>query len=376
MPAPSPVAASAPVAPRWARCSSAVTAWRTSPWLRRPCRSATRAMPQASCSKAGSYRGAPGCVGRRPGDAGCLAVVTGSSVVGHAEWLAAARDDAGPAAALIGYIACTGHLRTCHRRPPADDAGPAPTAPGRRPPMLATTSWSWAAASSASTVGLAHGRHAGMTVAVVDPEPGPGASWVAAGMLAPVTEVHHGEERCWPSPWPSARRWPAFAAELEPRRCGRPIGYRTCGTLVVAADEGDRAWARRALRASSARSASTSQWLTGRQRPGARAQRRPRGARAPAGPRATTRSTTACSSARCSRRPTGAGVVRAPRARPPPSKCRPGRSSGVRLAGATRSRPGAWCWPPGAGRGRSTACPPAWSPPVRPVKGQILRLCR
>src|ERR671930_220403 len=35
---------------------------------------------------------------------------------------------------------------------------------------------------------------AGMAVTVVDEAPGRGASWAAAGMLAPVTEVHYGEQ--------------------------------------------------------------------------------------------------------------------------------------------------------------------------------------
>jgi len=34
---------------------------------------------------------------------------------------------------------------------------------------------------------------AGLAVTVVDETPGRGASWAAAGMLAPVTEVHYGE---------------------------------------------------------------------------------------------------------------------------------------------------------------------------------------
>jgi glycine oxidase len=33
-------------------------------------------------------------------------------------------------------------------------------------------------------------RLRGLSVTLVDPEPGHGASWAAAGMLAPVTEVH------------------------------------------------------------------------------------------------------------------------------------------------------------------------------------------
>jgi len=81
----------------------------------------------------------------------------------------------------------------------------------------------------------------GMAVAVVDPEPGRGASWVAAGMLAPVTEVHYTEERLLALTMAAARHWPSFAAELE-ASAGSDIGYRACGTLVVDADDGDRAW--------------------------------------------------------------------------------------------------------------------------------------
>jgi glycine oxidase len=81
----------------------------------------------------------------------------------------------------------------------------------------------------------------GMRVVVVDPDPGRGASWVAAGMLAPVTEVHYTEEPLVALTMAGARRWPSFAAELEVD-AGSDIGYRTSGTLVVDTDDGDRAW--------------------------------------------------------------------------------------------------------------------------------------
>ncbi len=87
----------------------------------------------------------------------------------------------------------------------------------------------------------------GMRVVVVDPEPGRGATWVAAGMLAPVTEVHYTEERLVALTMASARRWPTFASELE-SDAGSAIGYRTCGTLVVDADDGDRAWSEKLYR--------------------------------------------------------------------------------------------------------------------------------
>ncbi|MCL4415036.1 MAG: FAD-dependent oxidoreductase, partial [Actinobacteria bacterium] len=56
---------------------------------------------------------------------------------------------------------------------------------------------------------------AGMSVALVDPAPGRGASWMAAGMLAPVTEAHYGEEALLALGLAAAGQWPPFAAEPE-----------------------------------------------------------------------------------------------------------------------------------------------------------------
>jgi glycine oxidase len=80
----------------------------------------------------------------------------------------------------------------------------------------------------------------GMSVRVVDPAPGAGASHAAAGMLAPVTELHYGEEDLLRLNLQSARRYPAFVAELEDA-AGTSVGYRTEGTLAVALDLDDRA---------------------------------------------------------------------------------------------------------------------------------------
>ena len=80
----------------------------------------------------------------------------------------------------------------------------------------------------------------GMSVRVVDPAPGAGASRAAAGMLAPVTELHYGEEDLLRLNLQSARRYPAFVAELEDAT-GTRVGYRTEGTLAVALDLDDRA---------------------------------------------------------------------------------------------------------------------------------------
>ncbi|NUP02741.1 MAG: FAD-dependent oxidoreductase, partial [Nonomuraea sp.] len=54
----------------------------------------------------------------------------------------------------------------------------------------------------------------GRPVTVVDPAPGRGASYAAAGMLAPVSEVAYTEEPLLRLGAASLRRWPSFAAEL------------------------------------------------------------------------------------------------------------------------------------------------------------------
>jgi glycine oxidase len=80
----------------------------------------------------------------------------------------------------------------------------------------------------------------GLSVTLVEETPGRGATWAAAGMLAPVTEAHFGEERLLDLNVDSSRRWSAFAAELE-ELTGKSIGYEQCGTLMVAPDADDYA---------------------------------------------------------------------------------------------------------------------------------------
>jgi glycine oxidase len=71
----------------------------------------------------------------------------------------------------------------------------------------------------------------GHRVEVVDPAPGSGASYAAAGMISPVGELWHGEDRLHALGRSSARLWPAYAERL-----GVPLSH---GSLLVAADAGD-----------------------------------------------------------------------------------------------------------------------------------------
>lgn len=80
---------------------------------------------------------------------------------------------------------------------------------------------------------------AGSDVTLVDPEPASGASWVAGGMLAPVTEAWPGEERLLELGCAALRRWPRFASRLA-AACGLDPGLRTEGTVVAAVDAADR----------------------------------------------------------------------------------------------------------------------------------------
>ena len=211
---------------------------------------------------------------------------------------------------------------------------------------------------------------AGLAVAVVDPDPGHGASWAAAGMLAPVGEAHFGEDALARLNVAAARAWPAFARDLE-EASGRPVDYQTGG---------HPAGGRRPLR------------------PGGR-RRRPR---VPAGPGAH-RPSTDLAAVPGRRAPAGSGDPGRGRTRrrPPGGQPPGGRGArrrlpagsvsfvddevaevttdtlgvtGVILRSGRRLVAGPWSWPPAAARARWVACPDGIRPPVRPVKGLTVRL--
>lgn len=95
----------------------------------------------------------------------------------------------------------------------------------------------------AGSIGLAvawRAAQSGAEVVIHDPDPGSGASRVAAGMIAPVTESHYGEEALGPFMAASADAWPGFARELE-AASGLDVGFRDVPTLVVGVEDGDRA---------------------------------------------------------------------------------------------------------------------------------------
>jgi glycine oxidase len=80
-------------------------------------------------------------------------------------------------------------------------------------------------------------RRSGRSVVLIDEAPGSGASWAAAGMLAPVSELHYQEEGLLELMLESSARWPEFAATLT---AGEDAGYLTTPTLAVGADPADR----------------------------------------------------------------------------------------------------------------------------------------
>jgi glycine oxidase len=80
---------------------------------------------------------------------------------------------------------------------------------------------------------------AGHTVTVCDPEPARGATRASAGMIAPVSETHFGEEALQRLNLAGADRWPGFAADLE-EATGAASGYRRTGSIAVAFDADDK----------------------------------------------------------------------------------------------------------------------------------------
>ena len=80
----------------------------------------------------------------------------------------------------------------------------------------------------------------GFDVTVADPDPGQGASHAAAGMLTPVSEAAYTEKELFGLGAASLERYPAFAAELT-EATGLPTGFRLTGTLQVGYDHDDLA---------------------------------------------------------------------------------------------------------------------------------------
>ena len=82
-------------------------------------------------------------------------------------------------------------------------------------------------------------QRAGHRVTLIDPDPGTGATFAAAGMLAPVSELHYQEENLLPLTLASAALWPGFIQALADD--GYPeTGFRSTPTLALGADAADR----------------------------------------------------------------------------------------------------------------------------------------
>ncbi len=78
-------------------------------------------------------------------------------------------------------------------------------------------------------------------------EAGRGASWAAAGMLSPASEIGFEELDLYHLGRESLRRWRAFAQALE-GASGQSVGYREEGTIVAAVDRDDTDALRRHFR--------------------------------------------------------------------------------------------------------------------------------
>jgi glycine oxidase len=210
----------------------------------------------------------------------------------------------------------------------------------------------------------------GFTTAVLDPEPGGGAAQVAAGMLAAVTELHHGEQTLLALNLASARRYPGFAAELTDLT-GRGLGYRRSGTLAVALDADDRAHLRE-LHALQRESGLESEWLSGREcrrlepmlAPGVRGGLRVDGDHQVDPRRLAAALVTACERA---------GVVFHREWAERLTVVRERAAGAVTRAG-TELTAGQVVLAAGSLSGRLAGVPRDVLPPVRPVKGQVLRL--
>jgi glycine oxidase len=210
----------------------------------------------------------------------------------------------------------------------------------------------------------------GLRVTVADPEPGSKASHVAAGMLTPVSELSYGEEALLRLGLASRDRYSSFVAELE-EVSGRDTGYRDDGTLQVALDRDDLAVIDD-LRRFQESLGIPAEALTGREcrrlepmlAPSVRG-----GLLAPADGSIDPRRLSAALLTAIER--LGGTIVRD---RVAEVLTDGGRAVGVRLAGGDTLRAGQVVLAAGPWSQDVKGVPPDALPPVRPVKGQVVRL--
>ncbi len=215
-------------------------------------------------------------------------------------------------------------------------------------------------------------RLRGLRVVVLDRgDLGAAASSVAAGMLAPVTEADPGERALLELGLQSARRWPAFADELR-ELTGIDVGHVACGTLVVARDRDEAEALERELELRERLGLEAERLLPS-------AARRLEPALAPAlrlaidvpGDHAVDPRLLVAALARAAE---SAGAVLRPGSAVERVEHDGGRVTGVVLAGGERVTAAQVVVAAGAWSGALDGLPEEARVPIRPVKGQTLRL--
>jgi glycine oxidase len=209
----------------------------------------------------------------------------------------------------------------------------------------------------------------GLTVTLADPDPERGAWNTAAGMLAPITEVTYTEIPLLRLGLDSLARYPDFVADVE-AESGQGVGFRRCGTVLAAWDGADLSGLRD-LHAFAAGLGVDATLLTGRElrelEP-ALAAGLPGAMFAPGDHQVDPRLLHSALLTACARhgvdvvRSAGKVVVDGERAR------------GIRLADGTVAHAGHVVIAAGSWSGHIDGVPAELAAPVRPVKGQTLRL--
>jgi glycine oxidase len=222
-------------------------------------------------------------------------------------------------------------------------------------------------------IGLAIGWRAaqqGLQVVIADPEPGRGATHAAAGMLTPIAEAAYAEREIFALGQDSLQRYPGFVTDLQ-RSTGLAVGFRQCGTLQVAYDSDDLAILTETRQLQESFGVRLQQ-LGARECRDAEPMLDPsvRGGLLTIDDGSVDPRLLATALLQAA---DGAGV-RLVRQRVTEVVCTAGRASGARLAdGATASA--RWIvLAAGWQSARMPGLPSGIAPPVRPVKGQIIRL--